>query len=591
MQLRNATSWILGLFGAGALLGTGCTSAPSGATGWNYNDPANGGFENHAYGDQETGPGLVFVEGGTYTMGQVDDDVNFAWDNIPRRVTVSSFYMDATEVTNAYYREYLYWLERIHGADNPELVARATPDENSWRKKLGYNENYVKYYFRHPSYQDYPVVGVSWLQANDYCKWRTDRVNEQILVREGLMAHAPDAQSAASYFTTDGYFNGKFESGTEEGKVRSFNPNEEVRSIRLEDGLLLPEYRLPTEAEWEFAALGLIGNSYQELVAERRTYPWDGHFTREDNSRSAYYGQMQANFMRGNGDLMGVAGSLNDNGDITVPVQTYAPNDYGLYNMAGNVSEWVMDVYRPLSTMDNEEFRPFRGNVFTTKQVAADGTVADVYASTEYDLKLVKTELTAYQDKGAKTFTAGESKVIEDALRAIETTEGQLRNKQFDAAWEEMDLFLEGLLDIDEPDVQNVAEVRGFFSRNVTARPGEVRYREVRLEENLNRDNYRTADNIGYRDGDFESSIEYEGTFTASEEETEGNDEAPMYGYGKSTLINDRTRVYKGGGWDDRAYYLIPGTRRYLDESKSSASIGFRCAMDRLGPPVQLSGY
>jgi len=289
--------------------------------------------------------------------------------------------------------------------------------------------------------------------------------------------------------------------------------------------------------------------------------------------------------------LMGVAGSLNDNGDITVPVQTYAANDYGLFNMAGNVSEWVMDVYRPLSTMDTEEFRPFRGNVFTTKEVAADGTVADVYASTEYDLKFVRTELSEYQTKGAKGFTAGETKVIEDALRAIETAEKQLQNKQVDLAWEELDLFLEGLLDIDAPDVRNVADVRNFFARNITARPGEVRYRPVRIEENMTRDNYRISDNIGYRDGDFESSIRYEGMFNASEEETEGTEDAPMYGYGKSTLINDRTRVYKGGGWDDRAYYLIPGTRRYLDESKSSASIGFRCAMDRLGPPVQLSGY
>ena len=61
---------------------------------------------------------------------------------------------------------------------------------------------------------------------------------------------------------------------------------------------------------------------------------------------------------------MGVAGALNDFGDVTVNVYQYAPNDYGLYNMAGNVNEWVMDVYRPLSIQDNNEFRPFRGSVF-----------------------------------------------------------------------------------------------------------------------------------------------------------------------------------------------------------------------------------
>ena len=59
-----------------------------------------------------------------------------------------------------------------------------------------------------------------------------------------------------------------------------------------------------------------------------------------------------ANFTRGRGDLMGMAGSLNDNADITAPVTSYEPNDFGLYCMAGNVNEWVSDVYRPLSSSD-----------------------------------------------------------------------------------------------------------------------------------------------------------------------------------------------------------------------------------------------
>ena len=67
-----------------------------------------------------------------------------------------------------------------------------------------------------------------------------------------------------------------------------------------------------------------------------------------------------ANFVRGRGDYMGVAGHLNDNADITAPIYSYWPNDYGLYNMAGNVSEWVSDVYRPLSSEDVDEFRPYR---------------------------------------------------------------------------------------------------------------------------------------------------------------------------------------------------------------------------------------
>ena len=95
---------ILGLLGTCVALLTlnGCYYERSGSTGWAYNFTDNGGFERPAYFEQETGPGLIFIEGGTYTMGQVDDDLNYAWDNIPRRVSVSSFYMDETEVTNQF---------------------------------------------------------------------------------------------------------------------------------------------------------------------------------------------------------------------------------------------------------------------------------------------------------------------------------------------------------------------------------------------------------------------------------------------------------------------------------------------------------
>jgi formylglycine-generating enzyme required for sulfatase activity len=146
----------------------------------------------------------------------------------------------------------------------------------------------------------------------------------------------------------------------------------EGRRISFEDGILLPKYRLPTEAEWEYAAQGLIGNTFDERVVERKIYPWNGHNVR--NSKSADRGKMMANFVRGKGDYMGVAGNLNDMEHIPGNVRSYWPNDYNLYCMAGNVNEWVLDVYRPNSSNDIDEFRPFRGNVFRTLDTNPDGS-------------------------------------------------------------------------------------------------------------------------------------------------------------------------------------------------------------------------
>ena len=79
---------------------SGCAKERSMTTGWNLNDPKSGGFEVNPWEGQETGPGLVFIEGGNFTMGRVEQDVRYDWDNIPRTATVSSFYLDETEVTN-----------------------------------------------------------------------------------------------------------------------------------------------------------------------------------------------------------------------------------------------------------------------------------------------------------------------------------------------------------------------------------------------------------------------------------------------------------------------------------------------------------
>lgn len=576
MKTNSSTLFsFLALAGA-ALTISSCSYEGSNATGWNYNDPKNGGFQKMPYMEQETGPGLVLIEGGTFTMGATEEMLTDKWSNIPRRATVSSFYMDETEVTNIYWLEYLYWLQRVYGADYPEIYDKALPDTLVWRSKLAYNEPYVDYYLRHPSYNDYPVVGVNWLQANDFCAWRSDRVNEAILIREGLFEHFPQ-QINEDHFSTDAYFAGQYESGKRVDGVPDLDPDKEYRNVRMEDGILLPRYRLPTEAEWEFAAYGLIGNTYQELVTERKVYPWNGHYVREGDNNSRFYGEFVANFVRGRGDYMGVAGSLNDNADVTAPVFSYQPNDYGLYNMAGNVSEWVMDVYRPLSHEDVDEFRPFRGNVYETKVLNSEGNIDDKLTIVTYDVEGIKQYLTDFSKLTEGKLNPEEAQLMENLMAASDQATERFNDGKPDEAYT---LIRDGIQEIRSSDVRIAPELISGMGAFVEDTPGSLRMRKVRPEENIDRDNYRLADNINYRDGDAQSSKDYLSPAV---------NENSMYDYGSSTLISNRARVYKGGSWRDRAYYLSPGTRRFMDERKATATIGFRCAMDRVGSPKGLS--
>jgi sulfatase modifying factor 1 len=465
-----------------------CKKDKSSVTGYEYNSPKWGGFEKHAYLGQETGPGLVLVEGGTFTMGVAEQDLLYEHNSYERRITVHSFYMDETEVSNIHYREYEAWSKRVY-SDFKEVIDALLPDTNTWRSKLAFNEPFVDYYYRHPAYQDYPVVGVNWHQATNFAAWRGDRVNEVILDREGFMKMHFETENEDNTFNTRAYLAGQYEF-TEQGhhryKYRNYaskkkNKPEGRRMPKIEDGILLPEYRLPTEAEWEFAASADIGNSQNENIDERKIYPWNEltvRFTHENGSSEKDRGKILQNFRRGRGDLGGLAGNLNDAGIVTTPVFSYWPNAYGLYNMAGNVSEWVMDVYRPLSPDDKDDFNSFRGNVYKKVQL-------DQYG------------------------------------------------------------------EIDEKDSM-----------------GRLVFVDVTAEENVNRRNYKISDNIGFKD-----EMEYQA-------------EEQMYEYGVTSLINNKARVYKGGSWNDRAYFTSPGTRRYLDEEQNLPTLGFRCAMIRLGSPT-----
>ncbi len=461
-------------------------SGVSRVTGWDYNDSRLGGFDVADYDGQQTGPGLTFVEGGRFTMGMTEEDLTQDRNNIPRTVSVSSFYMDETEVANVHYREYIYWLSRTYGSDYPLVVSDALPDSSVWRSALSYNEPLTQYYFRHAAYDYYPVVGVNWHQAQKFAKWRSDRVNEYILIKNGFIKRNPN-QVNEDIFDTETYVNGQYDGLAGKGRKKDLDPQGAgERNLKYSDGYLLPNYRLPTEAEWEYAALGNIGNNPEpetkrrrgeEVITDRNVYPWGDAYTTRYGLRNSYQGEFLGNFKRGNGDVMGLAGGLNDNADIPAPIFSYTPNAYGLYNMAGNVSEWVLDTYRPY-TADLNDFRPFRGNVYETyRRIEEDNSLDD-----------------------------------KDTL-------GHLMTRRMDST-----------------ELANYERFDGL-----------------------------DADLRDYGDGDTASMFTYE--------------------YGKNTLINNEAKVYKGASWADRAYWMSPGTRRFMHAYKASSTVGFRLVMDRLGSP------
>ncbi len=300
--------------------------------------------------------GMVYIPPGTFHMGPSDEDMNYSYTARNKQVSISGFWMDATEITNNEYRQFTNWVRDSigaklmgyvkQGADGNEYVdwkkastikwgdkatiekidaIIVTPDNRIFGKKeldankivyqseifdykaaaqnrdvtiprsafivkqkipvypdslcwirdfsYSYNEPMAKKYYNHPAYGNYPVLGVNWKQATAFCEWRT-----------------------------------QFLTAFLESKKRT------------------PEsdFRLPNEAQWEYAARG--GRS-------QSPYPWGGPYLRNKK------GCLLANFKPGRGNYP------EDGGFYTVRADAYWPNDFGLYNMAGNVAEWTASLY------------------------------------------------------------------------------------------------------------------------------------------------------------------------------------------------------------------------------------------------------
>jgi len=301
-------------------------------------------------------PGMVYIPPGTFHMGPSDEDINYTFTARNKQVSISGFWMDATEITNNEYRQFTNWVRdsiagRLMGYVKPNADGTedldwtkvkkikwddkatlekidaiiVTPDNRIFGRKeidpakmiyhsetydygaaasnrdpnvprsafiikkdipiypdtlvwvrdfaYSYNEPMAKQYYSHPAFGNYPVVGVNWKQANAFCEWRTQYLNSYLI-----------------------------------GHKRATETN----------------FRLPTEAQWEYAARG--GRSQEP-------YPWGGPYLRNRK------GCLLANFKPGRGNYP------EDGGFYTVRADAYWPNDFGLYCMAGNVAEWTSSLY------------------------------------------------------------------------------------------------------------------------------------------------------------------------------------------------------------------------------------------------------
>ena len=515
----GATLLLTSCGGGGNVKSGGGTKKFTSKTGWKPND-TKGWFFTGKKQKPKGWPGMVYVDGGTFTMGLVKDDVMHDWNNTPRRMQVSAFFIGETEITNYEYREYVTWLKFVFPPSDQSfknIYTGALPDTLVWNNKLSRND-YAETYFRAPEYDYYPVVGVSWQQAARYCDWLTDRANEVELMKQGII-------NKNDYYSNDSFNQGANAFNLD--KYKANDPELEAyvnkQKLQQKSGIktsnariqaanrnatanLVTKFRLPTEVEWEYAALGLQKNrEYNNYLGKKP------EIEKLRGTKGKNRGMYLENFKQGRGDYSGVGGWNNDGAPTTADVRQYPSNDLGIYGMYGNVAEWTADVYRPIIDEEASDFNYYRGNMPQQTVKNADGTYKKV------DPKDMKFERLADGREIYKGLPGTyERKTVEDQrnyrdgdfMSSLEAGYG----KEVDSSMAEYNMY-------NSPKTQFIVDDKG---------------RVILQKDNKPR----------------------------------------------TTKVSNTVRVVKGGSWMDTAYWLDPGQRRFKEESKSFGWIGFRVAQD-----------
>lgn len=316
--------------------------------GWDYNDPKNGGFQKVPFIEQETPPGMVLVEGGSYLMNYSEDEQD--------SLTVTSFYISKYEETNGQYLVYLDFLKEYY---SEATYLNALPDTTVWKEmELNPNLDYlVNNYLRNPIYKDYPVLGLSPEQIIKYANWKTDRINEYILIREGIHPSGLPPTDSNNVFVTEKYFSGQYDPESRVKNIPDLNPDYSrkrselgERAVRVEDALLLPRMRLLSEDEWQLANLALGDSNYKYVKTPKHGYSkrYDKH------GQFIYLDDLQNTTMNSKPENDSKILGLNN-------VYASRPNNYHIYNLNTNISEIVGDTVS-YSTIGGSYFSPYPNN-------------------------------------------------------------------------------------------------------------------------------------------------------------------------------------------------------------------------------------